>query len=78
LEISRLIEKLDDCLLTRLRNLDEINALQPYLVKFQDTQDIIAQLPALPVGQARSDFEHWIRGVLGVGYLLYFYYRIIA
>jgi hydroxymethylpyrimidine pyrophosphatase-like HAD family hydrolase/ActR/RegA family two-component response regulator len=49
---SRLIEKLDDCLLTRLRNLDEINALQPYLAKFQDTQDMITQLPTLPVGQA--------------------------
>ena len=52
-QVSSLIfEKLDDCLLTRLRNPEEIKALQPYLMKFQDTQVMVDQLPTLPVGQA--------------------------
>jgi len=47
-----LMEKLDDCLLTRLSGQEEIKALDPYLAQFKDNQDLTGQLAALPVGQA--------------------------
>ncbi|MCX6081601.1 MAG: HAD hydrolase family protein [Chloroflexi bacterium] len=49
---SGLIEKLDDCLLTRLNNQAEINALSPYLSKSKNNQDLPGQLANLTVGQA--------------------------
>ena len=47
-----LIEKLDDCLLTRLNNQEEINALAPYLAKSKDNRHLPEQLANLAVGQA--------------------------
>ena len=47
-----LIEKLDDCLLTRLRNPLEIEALEPYLSKASENHLLGTQLAGLAVGQA--------------------------
>jgi hypothetical protein len=47
-----LMEKLDNCLLTRLSSQLETNALGPYLAGYPDNQDLAAQLAILPVGQA--------------------------
>jgi len=46
-----LLEKLDHCLLTRLGDLDEIQALAPYLEQFEEGREVLGQIAKLPVGQ---------------------------
>jgi hydroxymethylpyrimidine pyrophosphatase-like HAD family hydrolase/CheY-like chemotaxis protein len=46
-----LLEKLDHCLLTRLGNQEEIQALAPYLERFEEGHDVLSQISKLPVGQ---------------------------